>query len=266
MDSRKKGQTVVVLLALSVISCGFLLAQDLVFLGRYDDFRILPKQDKQPHEFTFVRLIYNGRIPFYYKNWYTDFPKGERQLIPVVQRLTGIDISPLERALPIHHPDIFSYPFIYSVEAGQMLLNADDARRMREYVDRGGFWMIDDFWGSFEWRNFETQMKKVFPEREIIDLPLDHPIFHSFFDVEKIIQIPNSGYVNCMPCPTWEQDGIQPFVKAILDDAGRIVVLINFNTDLMDASEWADLPKYPNAFSEFTYKMFTNTLVYAMSH
>jgi hypothetical protein len=243
-------------------------AQDyeLLLEGNFDDFRRLPLQNSQNHEFTFVRLIYNGRIPNYIKNWYTDYPKGDRQLIEILGRLTDIDVAPEERALPIHHPDIFDYPMIYSCEGGQMVLDSRDAVRLREYLDRGGFWMIDDFWGSFEWSNFEAEMKKVLPNRQILDVPRDHPVFRSFFDIDETLQVPNIGYAYCSGCPTWEQDGYEPRVRGIFDENNRLLVLINFNTDLMDASEWADDPRYPHRFSAYSYKVFANAVVYAMSH
>jgi hypothetical protein len=255
-----------VTIALAVIVTVGIYASDEFFYGGYQDFQGLPPQINQQDEFTFVRLIYNGRIRGYYKNWYTDYPKGEAQLIPILKRMTNVDVAPEGRSLPIHHPDLFNYPMIYSVEGGQMVLDDSDAKVLREYVDRGGFWMIDDFWGTFEWSNFQAHIKKVFPDRDIVDLPAEHPILHSFFDVDEILQVPNSGYAHCHECPTWEQDGFKPFIKGISDADGRLLVLINFNTDLMDASEWSDDPLYPSRFSAYSYKIFTNTLVYALSH
>jgi hypothetical protein len=126
--------------------------------------------------------------------------------------------------------------------------------------------MIDDFWGTFEWANFEREMKKVFPDRQIVDIPMDHPIFHSVYDITEKMQVPNIGYAYTSNPVTWEQDGYVPYVRGIFDDNGRLLVFINFNTDLMDASEWADDPKYPQYFSAYSYKIFTNAVVYALSH
>src|SRR3989344_5061185 len=108
---------------------------------------------------TFVRLIYNGRIPGYIKNWYTDYPKGDQALVAMLGRSTGAQIAEEPRAIPILHPDLFNYPMVYSLEAGQMLLDDPQRKRMREYLERGGFWMIDDFWGTHEWDNFESEMR-----------------------------------------------------------------------------------------------------------
>ena len=255
------------LIPLLALSGAILLAQEeWEFQGNIKDFRKLPRQTAQHHDFTFVRLMYNGRIPRYLKNWYTDYPTGDRNLVGILNRVTSIDVAPESRVIPIHHPDLFNYPMIYSGEAGQMIFDESDARTMREYLTRGGFWMIDDFWGTFEWRNFEQLMKKVFPDREIVDLPLAHPIFHGFYDIDEKMQVPNIGYAYNPGTPTWEQDGYEPSVRGIFDDNGRLLVFINHNTDLMDASEWADDPLYPQRFSKYSYKIFANAVVYALSH
>lgn len=238
------------------------------FLGHYDDLASLYPQTKQKNQLTFTRLIYNGRLPHFWKNWYTDYPKGDQQLIFTLRRLVPAwDLAPQGRAIPIIHPDLFAYPFVYSCEAGQMVLDKKSARTLREYLDRGGFWMIDDFWGSREWAHFEKEIEKVFPEHPIVDLPLNFPLFHCFYDINEITQVPNVGYaLNSPGAPTWEQDGYVPQVKGIFDHRGRLCVLINFNSDLMDAVEWTDEPKYPTRFSTYAAKMFVNAITYALTH
>jgi hypothetical protein len=256
------------LLPLLALSATFIRATalDLVFNGNVGDVKQLPPQTPQPHDFTFVRLMYNGRMSGYIKNWYTDYPTGDENLIHVLQRMTDVDVSPETRCIPIQHPDLFNYPMIYSSEAGQMIFDDSDAHVLREYLTRGGFWMIDDFWGTFEWANFEREMKKVFPDRPIVDIPMDHPIFHSVYDIKQKMQVPNIGYAYTANAATWEQDGYEPYVRGIFDNNGRLLVFINFNTDLMDASEWADDPRYPQDFSAYSYRIFTNAVVYALSH
>ena len=150
--------------AISLLLAGWIWARETVpaFVGTYEDIRYLGEQGRQDGGFTFARLVYNGHIRGYYKNWYTDFPKGDRQLIDILSRLTGVDVAAEERAIPVRHPDLFNYPFVYSVEGGQMSLEWSDARILREYLDRGGFWMIDDFWGQAEWGQFALAIEKVF--------------------------------------------------------------------------------------------------------
>jgi hypothetical protein len=254
------------LVSLPILCGAFLLARDGDFAGNYDDFYQLSPQTLQNHDFAFARLLYNGRIPQYLKNWYTDYPSGDRNLVQILRRVTGVDVAPEPRVIPVHHPDLFKYPMIYSAEAGQMVFDDHDAMVLREYLTRGGFWMIDDFWGTFEWENFEQQMRKIFPDRTIADVPLSHPIFHVLYEIDQKMQVPNVGYAYNPGIPTWEQDGYEPYVRGIFDETGRLLVFINHNTDLMDASEWADDPLYPQKFAAYSFKIFSNAVVYALSH
>ena len=125
--------------------------------------------------------------------------------------------------------------------------------------------MVDDFWGSFEMDNFVRQMRKILPGAEIKDIPKDHAIFHTFYDIDKIIQVPSYAYT-INGGITYEQDGFVGECKGIWDDHGRLVVMINRNTDLGDAYEWADDPAYPNYFSSFAYRVAINSILYALTH
>jgi hypothetical protein len=145
-----------------------------------------------------------------------------------------------------------------------MLLTDNDAAIMREYLDRGGFWVLDDFWGSFEFANLERQLQKVLPNAQIKDIPPDHPIFHLFYDIDRIIQVPSLAWVyNGI---TFEQDGFQAYCKGVFDDKGRLLIVINHNTDLGDAYEWADEPKYANYFSSYAYRLAINFILYSLTH
>ena len=178
---------------LIIIAAGTIFAQELGLLGRYDDVRyiIQPKEDTE--QIVFARLVYNGRIPGYYKNWYTDYPAADENLIRGLKRLTNLNIADHDRVIPINDPDLVKYPFIYTSEPEQMVLTDEDAAILREYLERGGFWILDDFWGTFEWQAMERQMKKVLPNAEIKDIPRNHPIFHLFYDIDKIIHCQNSS-------------------------------------------------------------------------
>ena len=101
--------------------------------------------------------------------------------------MTNVNLSQDPHPLAITDPDLFKYPYIYAVEVGQMELNTQEAARLREYLLRGGFWHVDDFWGLRQWGQFERQMKKVFPDRQIEELPMTHEIFHTFFDVDRVL-------------------------------------------------------------------------------
>ncbi|HYK91026.1 MAG TPA: DUF4159 domain-containing protein [Acidobacteriota bacterium] len=217
-------------------------------------------------EFTFVRIVYTGLGPWgYYKAWYTDWPKADRQLILGIRRLTNIRVSEQGRTIPLTDPEILRYPFIYSVECGHWDLTDAEIAALREYLRRGGFLFCDDFWGSREWQNFQRNIERVLPEGEIIELPLSHPVFHCYYDISQLIQTPNVG--NALYYGhTYEEDGFVPHCRGILDEHGRLMVIINWNTDLGDAWEWADLPGYPAKYSTYAYQIGINSIVYAMSH
>jgi hypothetical protein len=217
-------------------------------------------------EFTFVRAVYTSLRPWgYYKGWYTDWPKADRQFLLGLQRLTSIRVAREGKTIPLTDPELYKYPFLYSVEVGQWDLSDEEVSSLGEYLRRGGFLFCDDFWGSLEWANFERNMRRVLPEGRIEDLPRDHPLFHAYYDIQEIIQTPNVG--NAIERrPTYEQDGFVPHCRGISDEKGRLMVVINWNTDLGDAWEWADLPGYPARYSTYAYQVGINAIVYAMSH
>ena len=97
-----------------------------------------------------------------------------------------------ELYLPLTSKEIFKYPFLYAVEVGYMQLSQEEADILREYLQRGGFLVVDDFHGTYEWANFEEQIRKVFPACKIEEIPLSHPVFHCFFDVEALTQVPGA--------------------------------------------------------------------------
>jgi hypothetical protein len=226
-----------------------------------------PRRYPTATNFQFARLRYPGGIPDYVKNWYTDYPAMDNHLTTLLQRLTGIDPAPPVLVDP-SSPDIFKYPLIYSVEPEQMILEAQDAANLAEYLSRGGFWFADDFHGDQEFSEFMDQLHRVLPEASPVELDVSHPLFHSFFKIDKIIQVTNDSIAKCAECDQWENgpSGKDPKVFAIFDQRGRISVLMAWNTDLGDGLEWADDPEYPANYSTYSFKFLTNVIVYAMSH
>jgi len=153
-------------------------------------------------EYTFVRTIYDsparGRRGYGYGygggTWTTDYPNADNNFIVGLREWAGtnLKIAPRPEQIAIMDDRIFDYPIIYFVEPGFLELSDEQAARLREYVARGGFMFFDDFWGVYEWENLETQLRKVWPEGYTPkDLPLSHPIFHSYLEVEEVVQVPN---------------------------------------------------------------------------
>jgi hypothetical protein len=193
-----------------------------------------------------------------------------------LQQLTALKVDPQGKVLRLTDPQLFDYPFIYIVEPGDLIFSEEEVRALRRYLLSGGFLMVDDFWGEAEWANFYEEIKRVFPDREPRELPLDHPIFHCVFDLKEKPQIPNvalgtqsrlSGHPNYGI--TWERsDARTPHYRAIRDDQERIMVLICHNTDLGDGWEReGENEIYFREFSEkHAYPLGINIVFYAMTH
>ena len=213
-------------------------------------------------EFYFTRGVYTAG--WRWGSWRIDFPKADRQFMAAVNSLIDINAAEHENPVSLDDPKLRRYPFLYVLEVGDMALSASEARGLREYLLAGGFLVIDDFWGSWEWGNFERQIRHVLPEHPIVEIPLDHPIFNAVYRIDEIVQVPAVG--NHWRGRTWEQDGYTAHARGIFDENGRLMVIINWNTDLGDAWEWFERPEYPLEFSSFAVQMGVNFIVYAMSH
>ncbi|WP_435104094.1 DUF4159 domain-containing protein [Arhodomonas sp. AD133] len=227
-----------------------------------------PMADGEPasHEFHFTRGIYgagsgNGWGP----RWAVDYPKADQQFLVALKRLTLVDAPDAEHAIELRAEALQAYPFVYVLEVGSMSLTDSEVAALRNYLLAGGFLVIDDFWGDWAWQHFEEQMRRVFPARRIEEVPMDHPVFHVFYDIDEVVQVPNVQLASGQG-PTHEQGGRVPRVRGIFDDDGRLMVLINWNTDLGDGWEWADSPSYHLRYSTYAFKIGVNFVIYAMTH
>lgn len=213
--------------------------------------------------FYFTRAMYTsyGRRGW---SWSVDFPKADRQFLMGLTRLTGIDAYEMENPVPLDDPELRRFPFLYAVEVGRMALTDGEVAGLRSYLLAGGFLVVDDFWGTWQWDNFEGEMRRVLPEFPIVELPPDHPLLDTFYRIDEVVQVPNVRQ-GINGGPTWEGDGYDPHLRAIFDDAGRLMVLISWNSDLGDAWEWAENPYYPLPFSNYAYRLGVNVVLYGMS-
>jgi Domain of unknown function (DUF4159) len=217
-------------------------------------------------EFHFVRLAYSGGSIYFggRERWLTDWPDAEYHLLQGVRRLTRIDTADEGNYLSIMDDGLFDYPWLYAVEVGSWILSDAEAARLRDYLLRGGFLVVDDFHGTREWAGFVASMHRVFPDRAIVDIPLNDSLFHLAYDLDEQIQIP--GIQSVYSGQTYERDGYTPHWRGIYDDEGRLMVVINFNMDLGDAWEHADAPEYSLQYTTRAYKYAINYILYAMTH
>lgn len=217
-------------------------------------------------EFHFVRLAYSTHQSMQGRRqvWQTDWPDAEHHFLNGVRRLT--QIAAAEEGIVLRPGDerVFDYPWLYAVEVGYWSLSAAEAANLREYLLRGGFLMVDDFHGSWEWMSFLASLQKIFPDRNVVDIPEDDEVFHTMYDLDHRIQIPSRMFI--YSGVTYERDGYTPHWRGVYDDAGRLMVAINFNMDIGDAWEHADWPDYPENMTALAYRFGINYLLYAMTH
>ena len=224
-------------------------------------------------QWTFVRIHYSawtlpprGGFAIYDEPWYIDAPAAEWNLSRRVRSATSIQVNdPID--LTIESPELMNHPWIYIVEPGNLRLKETEVPILREYLLRGGTLTFDDFHGPYEWANLEREMKRVFPDRQIVDLPKAHPIFSCFYQMaDGFPQTPGLG--SFLQGRTWEKGGYVQALRAIEDDHGRAMVLINFNVDMGDGWEWSNATEYPGyvKYTAMAYRMEINEIIYSLTH
>ena len=233
--------------------------------------------------FAFCRIAFrNGDQGSSRGNWVTDFPDSDLNLSFRLQQMTSLRVDPNGRFLRLGHKDLSNYPWIYMVEPGRLSLDDAEIKILRDYLLNGGFLMADDFWGDEQWENFARELKKVFPEREFTELPIEHPVFHTVFDInvpKQQLQTPNVRQAIWSLNPksryfgiTWEgQNGEgseDMHVRALTDDRGRIMVIATHNCDNGDGWEReGENDDFFHAFSERrAFPLGINIIFYAMTH
>lgn len=218
-------------------------------------------------EFAFVRIQYDSYYDggFYGGPWATDFPASDENFLRGVARLTNVRVMSQPIVLRFDDEEIFDYPFLYALEMGRnggLSLTPNEVENLREYLLRGGFLLIDDFWGEQQWDAFYRDFSLLFPDRELIELHEDHEIYHTFYDIDGPQMIPGRGGRR-----GFGQAGIDIASNhAILDDNGRVMVLINWNSDMGDGWEHTYDQWYPTEYANSAYQLGINYLIYSLTH
>ena len=240
----------------------------------YSEFET-PPDGYEKTEWAFARLMfppgandgYRGRFDGDWRLglslWTQDYPRADRHFSQAVRRLTRIHVRSTEQPVSLEDgDDVFDWPWLYAVQVGEWGITPAQAKVLREYLLRGGFFMADDFHGTEEWDVFQKSMKLVFPDRPILDIPDGDAIFHTVYDLNDRFQIPGAAHLRL----GYKNDGRVPHWMGIYDDKGRVMIAISYNSDVGDAWEWADEPHYPEHFSGLAIRMGVNYIVYAMTH
>ena len=231
----------------------------------------LPPDYQVPGELVIGRLMYpDSRFGFGNQwkkggtGWTDDYPRGDRKLIQMLLRFTRTNVRTVEQPVDLEEGDDAHYwPLLVAGLAGSWELTEEQAARLREHLLRGGFLFCDSFFGEDNYAVFEESLKRVFPDRPIIDLTDDHPIFHVLYDLPEMtkVVIPHAsvmwgGRMGRGP-PRW---------RGVEDEDGRLMVLIAYNNDVQDAWQWADDPRYPAELVNLALRLGVNVAMYAMTH
>lgn len=277
-------RTVLSVLGCTVIFTGLVCAFEKPFrqlrsLEAYDAVE-LPADYAERTEWTFGRLMYPPHPQARFSrrrwggaqdwtqggtSWSQDYPRADRHFALALRRLTRVHARSVEQPVnPDDVDDIYDWPWLNAGEMGDWLLPDTQVKTLREYLLRGGFLMLDDFWGTEEWDRFNETMVKVFPNRPIVEIPDTDPSFHTVYDLNERFTIPGQwGMRRACLC---RNDGETPHWRGIYDDKGRLMVAMMFNNDVGDSWEWADDPSYPEKFSSLGIKLGVNYVIYSMTH
>jgi hypothetical protein len=202
-------------------------------------------------EFIFARWQYSSGS----NGWSHDYPDAEEHINAIMKEATGVHVEHTSyRIVPMRSKEIFEYPFGYISEPGQMFLTDEEVKNFREYVDRGGFVMLDDFDGPRQFEVMRSNLQRVFPDREMVRLTDMHNVLHTFYDI-------NSIYVES----PYEVGGPAIFY-GINNDQGELSVIICFNNDIGDFWEWIDQPQYALKPSAEALKLGINFVLYSFTH
>jgi hypothetical protein len=219
----------------------------------------------EPKEWTFARLAYDGVGFRRGSSFDVDYPGAEYHFSQAVERLTRIDVHPDGHVISPNSDGLFDYPWLYAVEVGHWTFDESQAARMREYLLRGGFLMVDDFHGEDEWQIFMEGMRAIFPDRPIEDIPADDAVYSLPYEIGERLQVPGPGYMGSGML--YERyDGVIPHWRGIRDADGRWMIMISHNIDYGEGWEQADNPAYPQPFTRQAYEVAVNYLIYGMTH
>jgi uncharacterized protein DUF4159 len=235
----------------------------------------LPRDYQEKTEWAFARLMfppgplngYAGRDLDWHTGvslWSQDFPRADRHFALAVRRLTRLHTRSVEQVVNLDEGDVYDWPWIYAVQVGEWGLTDAQGQALREYLLRGGFFMADDLHGDAEWYEFESRIRRAFPDRPIVEIPDDDALFHVVYDLSDRFQIP--GQAHLAAGHKNGASGVGGHWRGIYDDQHRLMLVVAHNSDTGDAWEYADDAWYPAKFSDLAIRLGVNHIVYSLTH
>ena len=249
------------------ISCSAVVAQS-------NDYKNYPDANGPDQEFHMGRLVFEPNIISQWHPpgrpwWRIDWPEAEQHFIGGLQRYTRINVADDSAHISLRDNSIFDYPWVFAQQVGRWQISHDEALRLGEYLNRGGFLVVDDFHGPEQWQIFKNVMDIALPGHKVVTLTADDPLMQIHYELDELVQIPGRRHI-----VGWDASGNSvvrmPFTPqrwmGIHDQDGRLMVAINFNMDMGDAWEHADDAYYPQAMTSLAYRFGINYIIYALTH
>ena len=238
-------------LILVSLVCGSAMAAQFGVWGG----RAIMQNDPPPTELVVARLRFgtNGRIG--HMGWAHNYPDAEMNLNQFIGQATAIQVERVSyRIVELGSDEVFRYPFAVISEPGEMELTSEEIENLREYIDRGGFIVVDDFDGEWQLENFVSQLAQVFPDAALEEMRIAHPVFNTFYQIESLTVF--EPYV----------PGDDPVFYGLLNKQGKLAIAVCHNNDLMNFWDWIGQARYPLRPATEAFRVGTNFLVYAMTH
>jgi hypothetical protein len=235
----------------AVLACAAVSAQT------YGWFRGRPvvQNEAPPTDLVVARWRFgtNGRIG--HMGWAHNYPESDQNLNEFLERATGIDVEAGSyRIVELGSDEVFDYPFAYVSEPGEMELTEKEVENLREFIHRGGFILVDDFDGPWQLEQFQSQLRRAFPDRALSPLTIQHRLFDAHFELHDL-----QGMAEHVP-------GGEIVYYGLFDDKGRLAIAAGHNNDLANFWEWYNTPSMPLKPGADAFRLGTNAVIYAMTH
>jgi hypothetical protein len=241
--------TVLISVAVVLFTAAFAYGQRFRF-----GFRVA-NNDPPPTELIVARWAYTAYGKFGGTGWSHNWPTSDNHISQVISEATNVNTTGMSyRIVQLGSPEVFDYPFAVVSEPGEMALTDHEVDNLREFINRGGFVVLDDFDGAHDLNTLERDFHKAFPDKDFERLTIEHPVFNNFFKIDAL-NITSPYLV----------DG-EPIFYGLKNQHGDLAVIACYNNDLENFWDYIDEGIYPLKPSVEAFRLGINFLIYSMSH